>query len=89
MGGLLTRSPLPGQGRNDVRLAYFGTTLLRPLQGDAWTKWWSPLRTKLLRAQSADGSWPEGFEPGRGQVYATAFATLILQTPARLPSLAE
>jgi len=89
VGGLLTRSPLPGQGRNDVRLAYFGTTLLRPLEGDAWTKWWSPLRTKLLRAQSPDGSWPEGFEPGRGQVYATAFATLILQTPSRLPSLAE
>ena len=89
VGGLLTRSPLPGQGRNDVRLAYFGTTLLRPLEGDAWTKWWSPLRTKLLRAQSADGSWPEGFEPGKGQIYATAFATLILQTPARLPSLAE
>ena len=49
-------APLPGTepanfGNNDLRLAYFGTTLLRPLEGDAWTKWWSPLRAKLLKAQ--------------------------------------
>ena len=92
--GLLNRSPIPGTepanfGNNDLRLAYFGTTLLRPLEGDAWTKWWSPLRAKLLKAQTADGSWPEGFEPGKGRIYATAFATLILQTPSRLPALPE
>ena len=92
--GLLTRSPIPGTspanfGKNDLRLAYFGTVLLRPLEGDAWTKWWSPLRTKLLKAQAADGSWPEGFEPGKGKVYATAFAALILQTPARIPALGD
>lgn len=94
VSGLLTRSPIPGTekanyGNNDLRLAYFGTTLLRPLEGDAWTKWWSPLRAKLLRAQAADGSWPEGFEPGRGKIYATAFAALILETPARIPPLGE
>jgi hypothetical protein len=94
VSGLLNRSPLPGTSRenfdkNDIRLAYFGTTLLRPLEGDAWTKWWSPLRTKLLKAQAADGSWPDGFEPGKGKVYATAFAALILQSPQRLPALAE
>lgn len=87
--GLLSRSPLPGQGKNDVRLAYFGTTLLRPLEGDAWTKWWSPLRAKLLKAQLPDGSWPAGFEPGKDQVYATAFAALILQSPSRLPALGD
>ncbi len=92
--GLLTRSPIPGTepanfGNNDLRLAYFGTTLLRPLEGDAWTKWWSPLRAKLLKAQTSDGSWPEGFEPGKGKIYATAFATLILQSPSRLPALPE
>jgi hypothetical protein len=92
--GLLTRSPIPGTekanyGNNDLRLAYFGTTLLRPLEGDAWTKWWSPLRTKLLKSQAGDGSWPDGFEPGKGSLYATAFATLILQTPLRLPSLGD
>ncbi|MBV8878348.1 MAG: zf-HC2 domain-containing protein [Planctomycetaceae bacterium] len=90
--GLLARSPIPGTeranfGMNDLRLAYFGTTLLRPLEGDAWTKWWSPLRAKLLKAQASDGSWPAGFEPGKGAVYATAFAALILQTPQRLPPL--
>jgi hypothetical protein len=94
VAGLLTRSPIPGTepanfGKNDLRLAYFGTTLLRPLEGDAWTKWWSPLRTKLLKAQGADGSWPEGFEPGKGKIYATALSALILQTPARIPALGE
>jgi len=94
VSGLMARSPIPGTepanfGNNDLRLAYFGTTLLRPLEGDAWTKWWSPLRTKLLRAQAGDGSWPAGFEPGKGKIYATAFATLILQTPERLPPLGD
>jgi len=94
VAGLLNRSPIPGTepvnfDKNDLRLAYFGTTLLRPLEGDAWTKWWSPLRAKLLKAQAADGSWPEGFEPGKGKVYATALSALILQSPQRLPVLAE
>jgi hypothetical protein len=94
VSALLTRSPIPGTepanfGNNDLRLAYFGTTLLRPLEGDAWIKWWSPLRTKLLRAQDRDGSWPLGFEPGKGKIYATAFATLILQSPERLPALGD
>jgi len=94
VAGLLNRSPIPGTepanfDKNDLRLAYFGTTLLRPLEGDAWTKWWSPLRAKLLKAQMADGSWPEGFEPGKGKVYATALSALILQSPQRLPALEE
>ncbi|HLY11427.1 MAG TPA: prenyltransferase/squalene oxidase repeat-containing protein [Planctomycetota bacterium] len=94
VAGLLSRSPIPGTGpgsygSNDLRLAYFGTTLLRPLEGDAWTKWWSPLRSKLVKTQGADGSWPEGFEPGKGKLYATAFATLILETPERLPALGD
>jgi hypothetical protein len=94
VAGLLQQSPVPGTepanfGKNDLRLAYFGTTLLRPLEGDAWTKWWSPLRAKLLKAQGPDGSWPEGFEPGKGKVYATALAALILQTPVRIPALGD
>ncbi len=92
--GLLTRSPIPGTeranfGKNDLRLAYFGTTLLRPLGGDAWATWWSPLRAKLLKAQGLDGSWPEGFEPGKGKIYATALSALILQTPERIPALGD
>jgi len=91
---LLERSPLPGTepanySKNDLWLAYFGTVLLRPAGGDSWTKWWSPLQTKLLKTQQPDGSWPEGFAAGKGQVYCTALATLILQVPQRLPALPE
>jgi hypothetical protein len=91
---LLDRSPLPGTEpanfqKNDLRLAYFGSALLCALGGDAWTKWWSPLQAKLLKTQSPDGSWPEGIEPGKGQIYVTALATLILQTPRRVPPLDE
>ncbi len=94
VASLLERSPLTGTqpatyARNDLRRAYFGTELLRPLQGEAWTKWWSPLRAKLLKTQAPDGSWPADFEQGRGQVYATALCSLILQTPNRLPALEE
>jgi hypothetical protein len=91
---MLDRSPLPGTepanyAKNDLRLAYFGSALLSELGGDAWTKWWSPLQAKLLKTQSPDGSWPEGLEAGKGQVYVTALATLILQTPRRVPPLDE
>lgn len=91
---VLNRTPLPGTDptnfpKNDLRLAYFASTLLRPLGGDAWTKWWSPLRAKLVKAQGADGSWPAGFEQGKGQIYVTALSVIILQTPRRLPPLAE
>jgi hypothetical protein len=91
---LLERSPLPGTepanfSKNDLRLAYFGSALLRPLGGDTWTKWWSPMRAKLLKTQDADGSWPAGFEAGKSQIYVTALSTLILQTPRRVAPLPE
>ena len=57
--------------------------------GDAWTRWWSPLQAKLQKTQQADGSWPAGLEPGKGQIYVTALAALILQTPNRTPTLDE
>jgi len=91
---MLDRSPLPGTEpanypKNDLWLAYFGSVLLRPAAADAWTKWWSPLQAKLLKTQAADGSWPEGFAAGKGQVYVTALATLILQVPQRVPPPAD
>jgi hypothetical protein len=91
---ILDRSPLPGTEpanypKNDLWLAYFGTMLLRPQGGDAWTKWWSPLQAKLLKTQGPDGSWPEGFAAGRGQIYVTALAAIILEVPQRLPALPE
>jgi hypothetical protein len=86
VGWLLERSPLL-LSKNDLRLAYFGSALLAQIGGDAWTKWWSPLQSKLQKTQSADGSWPEGFEQGKSQVYVTALCALILQTPSRIPPL--
>jgi hypothetical protein len=91
---LLERSPIPGTEpanfpKNDLRLAYFGSALLRPLAGDLWTKWWGPLQAKLAKTQSADGSWPAGFQDGKGQVYTTALCVLILQTPVRVPTLED
>lgn len=91
---LLERSPIPGTeaanfSKNDLWLAYFGSALLRPLGGDAWMKWWGPLQAKLAKAQSPDGSWPAGFQAGKGQVYTTALGAIILQTPARVPALEE
>lgn len=91
---LLARSPIPGTepanfSKNDLRLAYFGSSLLAPMGGDAWTKWWGPLQAKLAKTQTADGSWPADFQSGKGQVYTTALCALILQTRDRLPAYEE
>ena len=91
---LQERSPIPGTepanySKNDLRLAYFGSALLAPLGGDAWTKWWGPLQAKLAKTQTADGSWPAQFQSGKGQVYVTALCALILQTPDRIPKLED
>lgn len=75
--------------KNDLRFAYFGTALLAPLGGDAWSKWWTPLQAKLTKLQAQDGSWPEGLDPGHGQIYATALSALILETPRRVPKLPD
>src|SRR5262249_22136137 len=91
-GWMSDRSPLPGTepanySKNDLWLAYFGSLLLRPPGGDVWTKWWSPLQAKLLKTQQPDGSWPEGFMAGQGQIYLTALSPLILEGPQPLPAL--
>ena len=91
---VLDHAPLPGidagtYPKNSLSFAYFGTMLLRPLGGDAWTKWWSPLRARLAKTQGGDGAWPAGFDPGMNQAAATALATLILEIPRRIPALPE
>ncbi len=88
------QSPLPGTdpanfAKNDLWQAYFGSLLLRPTGGDAWTKWWSPLQAKLLKTQRPEGSWPEGFMAGKSAVYATALVTIVLEVPQRVPLLTE
>jgi hypothetical protein len=96
-GVLLESSPILGLEpaffmANDLYFAYFGSLAMHQLGGDAWTKWWSPLRDKLLRTQSPDGSWPANFDRWHaygGQVYSTALSALILETPVRYPRLWE
>ena len=96
-GVLLERSPILGTvpadfPMNDLYFAYFGTLAMHQYGGDAWRKWYSPLREKLLKTQSPDGSWPESFDRWwlhGGQVYTTAISVLTLQTPVRYPRLAD
>lgn len=94
---LLEQSPILSFDRtailaNDLYFAYFGSLALHQ-QGDAWLKWFSPLREKLLRAQQGDGAWPGDFDRWStkygGQVYTTAMGALILTTPLRYPRLYE
>jgi hypothetical protein len=91
---LLERSPIGGADAesNDLYFAYFGSLALFQHGGEAWTKWWEPLREKLLKAQQPDGSWPAAFDRWHAQggpVYTTAISALILETPFRYPRLAE
>jgi hypothetical protein len=96
-GVLLERSPILGTApadypMNDLYFAYFGTLAMHQYGGDAWAKWYSPLREKLLKTQASDGSWPESFDRWwlhGGQVYTTAISALTLQTPSRYPRLSE
>jgi len=92
---LLERAPVPGVEpahfmMNDLYFAYFGSLAMHQYGDKGWAKWWSPLRDKLLKTQSADGSWPANFDrwwAQGGQVYSTAMAALILETPVRYPRL--
>jgi hypothetical protein len=96
-GVLLERSPILGAvpadfPMNDLYFAYFGTIAMHQYGGDAWTKWFSPLREKLVKLQAPDGSWPESLDRWwlhGGQVYTTAISALTLQTPVRFPRLAD
>jgi hypothetical protein len=54
---VLDVSPIPGTepanfSKNNLWHAYFGSVLLRPVESDAWIKWWSPLQAKLLKARA-------------------------------------
>ena len=94
---LLERSPIAGTDggaypQNDLYFAFFGSLAMHQQGGEAWARWWPPLKDRLLKAQAADGSWPAAFDRWTvygGAVYTTAIATLILETPVRYPRLAE
>ncbi len=77
---------------NDLYFAYFGSLAMHQHDREAWGKWYGPLADKLARTQGPDGSWPADFDRWHsygGQVYTTAMAALILETPVRYPRLSE
>jgi hypothetical protein len=45
--------------------------------GEDWSQWYQAIRDELLRRQTAQGSWMDGF----GNEYGTAMALIILQMP--------
>ena len=47
--------------------------------GERWREYFREMRELLLRIQKRDGSWP--CEPGPGEAFSTAVATLILSIP--------
>jgi hypothetical protein len=94
---LLERSPIAGTDggaypQNDLYFAFFGSMAMHQKGGEAWTRWWEPLKERLLKAQGPDGAWPAAFDRWTvygGAVYTTALSTLILETPVRYPRLGE
>ncbi len=96
-GVLLEQSPVAstdpaGYMMNDLYFGLFGSLALHQHGGDGWTRWFSPLREKLLKTQQKDGAWPADFDRWCGHggpVYSTAMALLILETPVRYPRLIE
>ena len=47
--------------------------------GSQWRRYFTEVKSRLLRMQRADGSWPN--DVGPGPAFGTAVATLILQIP--------
>jgi hypothetical protein len=94
---LMERSPIAGTDggaypQNDLYFAFFGSLAMHQLGGEPWTRWWGPLKERLLKAQGPDGAWPAAFDRWTvygGAVYTTALSTLILETPVRYPRLSE
>ena len=75
-GVLLERPPLPGLEaarhlENDLYFAHFGSLALHQAGGEAWSRWWPPVKAALLKTQQPDGSWPADFDrwldPGTDQ----------------------
>ncbi|MEM7391085.1 MAG: TraB/GumN family protein, partial [Verrucomicrobiota bacterium] len=64
---------------------WFLTMAARQQGGAVWDQYRDQVLPEVLRNQDKDGLWPPpGPETRYGSIYATAVATLILQTPYRL-----
>lgn len=73
---------LPGRGKDNYYYWYYATIGLHQLQDDAWQRWNTALKNRLLATQRPDGSWPSSTVWGGygGTIYTTAMATLCLET---------
>ncbi|MCO8124781.1 squalene--hopene cyclase [Stieleria sp. TO1_6] len=73
---------LPGMRQDNYYYWYYATLALHQLQDDAWHRWNTALKQRLLATQRPDGSWPASTVWGGygGTVYTTAMATLCLES---------
>jgi squalene cyclase len=67
------------QGYHDFYTNFYGSQAMFQIGGDYWVKYFTALRERLLKSQSADGSWRGDI----GSTYSTSIATLILALPYR------
>ncbi|MEM9825758.1 MAG: squalene--hopene cyclase [Planctomycetota bacterium] len=72
----------PGTGQDNYYFWYYATVALHQRQNAAWQTWNTALKKRLLQIQAADGSFPTNSAWGGygGKVYATAMATLCLES---------
>lgn len=72
----------PGSGQDNYYYWYYASLALHQLQDDAWEQWNTALKNRLLSTQQPNGSWSAETMWGGygGTVYATAMATLCLET---------
>ena len=59
---------------------YYAVQCMFLAGGDSWATWWPTIRDELMRAQLADGAWPD---PAVGNAYGSAMSLIILQMPKR------
>jgi hypothetical protein len=72
---------LPGTRQDNYYYWYYATLALHQQQDEAWRRWNTELKKRLLATQRPDGSWPASTVWGGygGTVYTTAMATLCLE----------
>lgn len=77
-------SELPGKanGADNYYYWYYATIALHQLQDDAWRRWNTALKQRLLSTQRSNGSWSDSTLWGGygGTVYSTSMATLCLES---------
>jgi len=67
------------QGYHDFYTNFYGVQAMFQIGGDYWTRYFSVLRERLIKAQTADGSWRGDI----GSTYSTSIAIMVLSVPYR------